>query len=140
MDTSREPGPRRGAINVTPLVDIVLVLLIVFLVAAPVVLRQHAVDLPPKDAAPGVVDPPLVVEVHGDGSATVDADGHETTVQLIGLAAVVRPALAGHPGRTVVLEADPILPFGVAVDTIDTLRGAGAGHVVLDRGAVATAP
>jgi biopolymer transport protein ExbD len=140
MELSREPGRARGAINVTPLVDVVLVLLIVFLVAAPVVLREHEVDVAPTQAVGEAVDPPLVVAVSGDGSATVEADGHETTVPLIGLARVVRPVLAAHPGRTVVLRADPVLPFGIAVDAIDTLRGAGAGHVVLDRREVAAAP
>ncbi len=122
----------RANLNVTPLVDVVLVLLIVFLVAAPVLLRQHEVDLPPADAG-GAIEPPLEIAVHGDGSVTIDAAGHPTTVMLVDLAAAARPILTSRPGRIVVLDVDDELPFAIAVQTIDTLRGAGGDRVVLGR-------
>ncbi|HTJ47580.1 MAG TPA: biopolymer transporter ExbD [Kofleriaceae bacterium] len=135
MGISTSPAGRaraRANINITPLVDVVLVLLIVFLVAAPVLMKQHEVSLPDRDAT-GIGLPPITVAVHGDGNVSIDADGRETTVLLIDLAPTVRPLLDAHPGRMIVLDVQPELPYQIAVETIDTLRSAGGGRVTLAR-------
>ena len=126
------PGRPRANINITPLVDVVLVLLIVFLVAAPALLTSHAVEVPDVDGA-GALEGPITVAVHGDGHVSIEADGHETTVLLVDLAATVRPMLDAHPGRLIVLDVEGELPYQIAVETIDTLRSAGGGRVALAR-------
>jgi biopolymer transport protein ExbD len=73
------------------------------------------------------------VTVHGDGRATIEADGHEATVLLVDLAATARPLLDAHPGRTIVLDVEGEVPYRIAVETIDTLRSAGGGPVALAR-------
>ena len=133
MGISTSPrGRARANINITPLVDVVLVLLIVFLVAAPVLLKSHEIAIPDRDAA-GLGLEPITVAVQGDGHVTIGADGRETTVLLVDLAATVRPMLDAHPGRQIVLDVQPELPYQIAVETIDTLRSAGGGRVALAR-------
>ena len=124
-------GPR-AQLNVTPLVDVVLVMLIVFLVAAPVLLKSHEVELPSRDAG-GAAMTPVEVAVHGDGTVSIEADGHVSTVLLVDLASTVRPLLDAHPGRLIVLDVADQLPYQIAVETIDTLRDAGGGRVALAR-------
>ncbi len=122
----------RAQLNVTPLVDVVLVMLIVFLVAAPVLLNSHDVELPSNETA-GAVMTPIEVEVHGDGTVSIEADGHTSTVLLVDLASTARPLLDAHPGRLIVLDVADQLPYQIAIETIDTLRSAGGGRVALAR-------
>jgi hypothetical protein len=65
--------------------------------------------------------------------APADAAGHPTTVFLVELAGAARPVFEAHPGRLIVLDVEDQLPFAIAMQTIDTLRGAGGEHVVLGR-------
>jgi biopolymer transport protein ExbD len=76
---------------------------------------------------------PIDVAVHGDGSVSVEADGHASTVMLVDLATAARPLLDAHPGRPIRLDVADQLPYQIAIETIDTLRSAGGGRVALAR-------
>ena len=132
ISLSSNRGPR-AQLNVTPLVDVVLVMLIVFLVAAPVMLKSHEVEVPARDDGGAAELGPIEVAVHGDGSVSIEADGHASTVMLVDLATAARPLLDAHPGRPILLDVEDQLPYQIAVETIDTLRSAGGGRVALAR-------
>ena len=110
-------------INVTPLVDVVLVLLIIFMVTAPFLQGGLEIDLP-KVAARGLdVREGLVVSVRAD--RTVAVGDHVVPL------AEFEDALAhaGAAQRPVFFKADQRVPYGVIVDLIARLRRAGVGNL-----------
>src|SRR4051812_38956234 len=74
------------SINVTPLIDVLLVLLIIFLVMMPIMVRIHVVDIPPRD--PGKVSEaaPIVIKLDADLSVSIDQGpvfpNHELAAQV----------------------------------------------------------
>lgn len=123
-------GKRHGvhaAINITPLVDVVLVLLIIFMVVVPAVQRQIPVEVPPE-AAPGVVpaERPIRVEVQGDLSVVLDDKGTRTELPGVDLAVALRSRL-DQPGASSTVFVDVAAPvrWKDAVAVMDTIRGLG---------------
>lgn len=108
-------GP--AEINVTPLIDVLLVLLIIFLVMMPVMVRMENVALPPTvpDAEPG--SPPIVLALHADLTVAIDDAPAVLGVQLAGqLARRLRPQAA------VFLDVDDGVPWREVLATIDTVH------------------
>jgi biopolymer transport protein ExbD len=121
-------GAVRGGINVTPLVDIVLVLLIIFLVAMPIVLAKLDVEIPATGGSgPADPTPPLVVEVTAAGAILLD--GKE--VLRSDLATAVRERLAHRRRKVVFVDFAGETRYGDAVSIVDTVTGAGAQDVAL---------
>jgi biopolymer transport protein ExbD len=132
MGLSRN-GPE---INVTPLIDILLVLLVIFLVVMPAVLAKEEVETP-RQATPDVEPIAyLTVKVHADASVTL-LDGDEgAEVRLTGgqLPASLRTHLRSSV-HIVFVDVEDAVPWGEVVGTIDTIRGvAGDTHVALKLG------
>jgi biopolymer transport protein ExbD len=127
------PAPRRGlhaAINITPLVDIVLVMLVVFIIAVPAVNREIPVEVPPpSDGAPPPPQQPLTLEVRPDLSVVIDDNrGGRTEVRRVDLAAALRPQLQ-RPGTasTVFVDIAEPVAWRDAIAVMDTVRGVGRG-------------
>jgi biopolymer transport protein TolR len=120
----------RSDINVTPLIDVVLVLLIIFLVTMPIMMRQISIEVPPE-APPDVLVPeaPLAVMVHADLSVTVTSGGRDTTVAGTDLASALREAMASKTGdRTVFVDFEDPVPWRETVAAMDTVRGVARGQ------------
>ncbi len=119
-------------INVTPLVDVMLVLLIIFMVTAPLLTPGVKVNLP-KAASATALNPkaPLVVSVGKDGALAFGADA----VTLDGLAAAVKAKMGGDDAQVVHIRGDKDAPFGAVVAAMDRLTLAGVTHI-----AIVTAP
>jgi biopolymer transport protein ExbD/biopolymer transport protein TolR len=119
-------------INVTPLVDVMLVLLIIFMVTAPLLTPGVKVDLP-KAASAKALNPkaPLVVSVGRDGALAFGAD----PVTLDGLAAAVKAKMGDDPAEVVHIRGDRDAAFGAVVQVMDRLTLAGVVHI-----AIVTAP
>jgi len=119
-------GGARGpsaAINITPLVDVVLVLLILFMAVAPMMRRSEDVHLPlAQHVAPGAARRPLVVTI--TAQRAIDVDG--AAVPASGLAAAVTRALEGSPDRTVVLRGDASLAWKDVRAPMERIRQAQA--------------
>jgi biopolymer transport protein ExbD len=122
-------------INVTPLVDITLVLLVVFMVTAKLVVNQRAlvVDLP-KAASGQAVQEILAVEVTAAGGVRVDGAPLGSDDELIDKA---RAGLKRTRELRAVIQADTAVPHGRVVHVLDRLRQAGIVKVGFG---VATAP
>ncbi|NVO14645.1 MAG: biopolymer transporter ExbD [Rhodoplanes sp.] len=115
-------------INVTPLVDVMLVLLIIFMVTAPMLVAGLPVDLPRAGAAQPVVrKPPVVVTVTKDGRTLVDSD----EVASDQLAAVTRTRLGDATDRTVYIQGDRDTTYGRVIAVVDLLAEAGVPKVVM---------
>ncbi len=115
-------------INVTPFIDVMLVLLIIFMIAAPLATVDIAVNLPGANAERSPrPDKPLFVTLKPDLSVTVD----NATVARDALAAALDRATGGDKGQRVFLRADKTVPYGALMDLMNGLRDAGYLHVAL---------
>jgi biopolymer transport protein ExbD len=126
LDLASRRGPR-ASINITPLVDVVFVLLIIFMVIVPATTRQIPVEVPPE-APPGaaVEVRPVVVHVEPDLSITIDDRGERQRVGAVELALALRPRLdrAGAASTVFVDIAAPVA-WRDAIGVLDTIRGLG---------------
>jgi biopolymer transport protein ExbD len=115
-------------INVTPFIDVMLVLLIIFMIAAPLATVDIAVNLPGANAERTArPDKPLFVTLKPDLGVTVDNDA----VTRDGLAAALDRATGGDKAKRVYLRADKSVPYGALMDLMNGLRDAGYLHVAL---------
>ena len=114
-------------INVTPLVDVMLVLLIIFMVAAPMLHQGIEVALPRAEAQnlPLRVEDPLVVSINRDGLVFV----RETPVDPAQLVERLAAQLQGREQDTVFLKGDRDAPYGKIVDVLDILHQGGIKNV-----------
>ena len=124
MDTGGIKGKAKSEINVTPLIDVVLVLLIVFIVlvtgltkALPVAVPQVVKTSPPP---PDPHNPPLVVTVDEKGGLLLQSDRIDLSRLADALAPVVQLQPAGM--RRVFLKVDGEQPWQKVVDVLDQIR------------------
>ncbi len=109
-------------INVTPMVDVMLVLLIIFMVAAPMMQAGIEVDLPKVEAAAiESPDEPLVITIDREKRVFL---GKKVITQR-DLRKKLKAINKARSGRTVLLRADEKVPYGVVVTTIANIRRAG---------------
>ena len=122
-------GRRRGAmseINVTPLVDVMLVLLIIFMVTAPLIQQGIDVELPKTQSAGLTSDEErLVVTVKRDGKVFVQ----RAEVNLTELEQKMRTIFEARGNKEVFLRADTKVAYGRVAKTLSALRRAGATRV-----------
>lgn len=115
-------------INVTPFIDVMLVLLIIFMVAAPLSTVELPVDLPSASAAPARQQTePIYVTVRVDGALQID----QTEVAPAALGAGLDALTGGDRQRRILLRADRRADYGDIIDVLDRLRGAGYAQVSL---------
>jgi biopolymer transport protein ExbD len=115
-------------INVTPFIDVILVLLIIFMIAAPLATVDISVDLPAANAEPSKrPDKPLFLTLKSDLSLALDND----TVSRGALAATLDRTTAGDKQQRVFLRADRSVPYGELMALMNELRSAGYLHVAL---------
>ena len=127
MNTGSPPRAKRSSlsqINVTPFVDVMLVLLIIFMVTAPMLDQGVQVDLPEVAEAPGLPaqQEPLVVTLERSGQILI---GKAKIQKLSKLGPVIQQALKGKPDREVFLEADEKVPYGRVVQVMAAVKKAG---------------
>jgi biopolymer transport protein ExbD len=112
-------------INVTPLVDVMLVLLIIFMVTAPMLAAGIKVNLPgAKTAQPLDTKDPVIVAVTKDGAVSVGKDA----VSRDALVAAVKARLADSNG-VVQLRGDREAAYGDVISVMDDLAAAGMNHI-----------
>jgi len=115
-------------INVTPFIDVMLVLLIIFMVAAPLSTVDVAVDLPSSNAAPQQrPQEPVYLTVQQDLTLSL---GNEP-VAGDGLAAVLDGRTGGDKDQRIFLRADQTVPYGQLMNVMNNLRDAGYLKVAL---------
>jgi biopolymer transport protein TolR len=123
-------GKPRSDINVTPLVDVVLVMLIIFLVAMPIVMKNIEIEVPKKTDEPveNIVLPDQVtLEITKAG--VILLNGVETGRQ--DLAVKLRDRLQHKRDKVVFVDFDDNTRYGDAVQMMDLAKGAGATTVAL---------
>lgn len=127
--STRDDTPEEAhEINVTPFIDVMLVLLIIFMVAAPLATVSVPVQLPASSAqAAPAENAPVYVTVQADLSLRVG----EAPVASNGLANALRSATHGDTSQRLYLRADQRVSYGDLMATLDALRSAGYLKVAL---------
>lgn len=121
-------------INVVPYIDVMLVLLIIFMVTAPMLMQGVKVELPQAAAVPvGEQDnEPLIVSVKADGSFYLNLGNDKETSQSLGVVSdKVGKILRRKPDTTVLVWGDKSVPYGNVVELMAALQSAGAPAVGL---------
>jgi biopolymer transport protein TolR len=121
-------------INVTPLVDVMLVLLIIFMVTAPMLMQGVKVDLPEASADPveNQDSEPVIVSVDGSGKLYLNLGSNEE--QVLSLATIkdrVAAIIRRSPDKPVLIWGDQAVPYGEVVTVMVALQEAGAPSVGL---------
>ncbi len=118
-------------INVTPMVDVMLVLLIIFMVITPMLQNKVAIDMAKVANAVNMPDADkedaIVVAITRDGSVYLG----QNRVALEQLGGMVRDRLSDKPGKTIYVRADARAQFRTVEDAIDAVRTAGVDDVGL---------
>jgi biopolymer transport protein TolR len=114
-------------INVTPLVDVMLVLLIIFMIAAPMLHQGIEVALPRAQAQnlPMRTEDPLVLSIDRDGKVFLK----ETQVELEDLVEQLKAQIESRGDDAVFLKGDRDVPYGRIVEVLDVLHRGGIIHV-----------
>ena len=131
ISVRNEGGKINSNINVTPMVDVMLVLLIIFMVITPMLQQKVSVDMAkvenPTPMPDADKEDAIVVAVTRDGGVFLGQD-HVATSEL---GAKVRDKLADKPGKTIYIRADARAQYRAVEDAIDAVRTAGVDEVGL---------
>jgi biopolymer transport protein ExbD len=122
---SRRGGTMLGEINVTPLVDVVLVLLLVFMVTAPMMSRGIDVSLPVANQPQIPQEDRITVSIRADGRVFVA----DQPVNVALLEDRLRGLTSGSPDSVVYLRADEGLRYGDVIRVVDVIKRAGIDRI-----------
>jgi biopolymer transport protein TolR len=132
---SRRRGGGRGSswrpmaeINVTPMVDVMLVLLVIFMITAPLLTAGIPVNLP-QTKAEALSEPtePLVVTVNAEGKVFLQ----ETEVPVDSLVARLQAITANKPDTKIYVRGDKAINYGRVMEVMGLVKGAGFAQVAL---------
>jgi len=120
-------------INVVPYIDVMLVLLIIFMVTAPLLMQGVQVDLPQAPSEPVQDDDaePLIVSIKKDGSYYLNLGEEDRQKPLEEITETVAKVLRQKPQTPVLVWGDQAVPYGQVVQLMTQLQGAGAPSVGL---------
>jgi biopolymer transport protein ExbD/biopolymer transport protein TolR len=127
LGSQRGEMPLNADVNVTSLVDVMLVLLIIFMLTAPSMQGGVDVELPRTEARPLSPKEGMVVTVNRDGRIFVD----QTPVTYRDFRVTFRSLVATRKPTGVYLQADDRVPYGDVVRVLAVVRGAGVSNVGL---------
>ena len=121
-------------INVVPYIDVMLVLLVIFMVTAPLMTQGLRVELPEAISEPITIQEEfetLLVSVRRDGSIFLNIGQKDLPTSLGKIAEDAKKILGANPNIKVLIEGDKMLPYGKIVEIMEVLRQSGASGVGL---------
>ncbi|PCF97553.1 protein TolR [Vreelandella nigrificans] len=123
-----------GEINVVPFIDVMLVLLVIFMITAPMLTQGVQVDLPQVTSEP-IESPedsdPIIISVDRDGGYFITLGEDSTEVSLEQMSERVIAILQRRPGTPVMVRGDRNVPYGQIVVLMSTLQRSGVANVGL---------
>jgi biopolymer transport protein TolR len=120
-------------INVIPYVDVTFVLLVVFMVTAPLLMQGVQVKLPSVDSTPikSADNDPFIVSIKNDGTYWIDQKGENQNKELAEVKQTVRKILSQNPSKQVLVWGDESVNYGSVVALMSELQSVGAKSVGL---------
>jgi len=140
MEIQRSKRKPMSDINVVPYIDVMLVLLVIFMITAPMLMQGVDVDLPQTESDPLQVSPdqpPLVITVDAFGAYYMDlGEDRSRPLELNPLLEKVSVVREQNPQTLVLLRGDQNVAYGAVVNLMSALKGAG----IKDVGLITEAP
>lgn len=129
----RQRRKLNAEINVVPYIDVMLVLLVIFMVTAPLLMQGVDVELPEAAAKPVVKadEEPLIVSIKQDGSLYMNLGGEQQAIEAEELYKKVAIIMRRNVEKPVVVWGDKRVPYGQVVAVMAGLQGAGVPNVGL---------
>lgn len=132
FENDHASGQLRGDINVTPMIDVLLVLLVIFMVIAPVLPHGLEGALPQRSVNPNPKpDNPIVVQILGARDGLVSYKINQESVSLDELGSRLSAIFSVRADRVMFVRADDHLAFSTIATVVDIGKGAGADHIGL---------
>jgi biopolymer transport protein TolR len=132
---SRRRNKRRpmAEINVVPYIDVMLVLLVIFMITAPMLTQGVDVELPNANATPiqDTENDVMIASVDSKGKYYLDVGGKQESITLSQIQDRVRKVLSQNPKMSVLVRGDKNVPYGDVIGLMVTLQGAGVPNVGL---------
>ncbi len=130
--TAKGRRKQMSEINVVPYIDVMLVLLIIFMITAPLLQLGVEIDLPEADAAPmEQTDESVVVNVMANGDVYLSLDGQAELIDLQTLGTKVAAFVRQNPDIQVLIGGDQTVAYGRVFDAMVALQKAGVPKVGL---------
>ncbi len=136
MSAGGKGGGPKSEINVTPLVDVVLVLLIIFLVTMPVLLQRITIEIPRKmDSDEVSFKKTITILGKADGTIVLNDGTSVQTVKRVELAKMLTPMFEDAlKDKKVFVDFEDVIPYSEAVGIMDVVKSVGAGSVAEQNG------
>ncbi|WP_334468842.1 colicin uptake protein TolR [Arsenophonus sp. PmNCSU2021_1] len=133
MARTRHRRELKSEINIVPLLDVLLVLLLIFMATAPIISQSVKVELPyatQSKVVSGSDNPPIILEVSGVGQYSVIIDGHrEELLPPEQIAAITKAALAKNPHAIFLIGGAKDVPYEEVIKALNILHQAGIKSV-----------
>jgi biopolymer transport protein ExbD len=125
--SSNQSGGPMADINVTPLVDVMLVLLIIFMITMPLTSERIQIDLPQKSTVKNDQDPPPPIELSINSAGNLFWDGQPLTKDLFELQ--LQFEAKKDPQPMLQIKADPFTEYQVLADVMGTAKNIGMSKI-----------
>jgi len=128
LKNSRKKNRSMSQINVTPFVDVMLVLLIVFMITAPLLTVGVSVDLPKTKASQlSAKGDPIVISIKQNGELFIQ----ERVIDTLQLLPRLEAISSGNKSLRIYVRGDKNVPYGIVLDTIAKIKSSGFKKVAL---------
>ena len=116
-------------INITPLVDVVLVLLLIFMLTAPVLQSGIDVAIPHTRSTAALTQERMVVTIDKDQNVYLQANGADKAININDLPALLLSHQSADTQKTIYVRADERVPFGAFATVMDSIKRAGITNI-----------
>jgi biopolymer transport protein TolR len=118
-------------INITPLVDVVLVLLLIFMLTAPVLQSGIDVALPHTRSTQTLTEERMVVTIDKDQNVYLQTGGNDKLININNLSSLLKSSQRADTTRTVYVRADERVPFGAFANVMESIKSAGDTNIAI---------